>query len=133
MGDLDVLRRAAEEAEGVIHMTFGLDMTKMAEMSEEERRALDVFGEVSAGSSRPIVATGGVLLTPPGEVFSEDAQPPSILPSRAPPSKTPLRWRTGDCMRASSAIRARCMDRARRAASCPCSPAWRGRKAFPPL
>ena len=76
MGDLDVLRRAAEEADGVIHTAFGLDMTKMAEMSEEERQALNVFGEVFAGSSRPIVATGGVLLTPPGEVFSEDARPP---------------------------------------------------------
>ena len=74
--DLDVLRLAAAEADGVVHTAFGLDMTKIVEMSEEERRALDVFGEVFAGSNRPIVTTGGVLLTPPGEVFSEDARPP---------------------------------------------------------
>ncbi len=74
--DLDVLRLAAAEADGVVHTAFGLDMTKIVEMSEEERRALDVFGEVFAGSNRPIVTTGGVLLTPPGKVFSEDARPP---------------------------------------------------------
>ena len=76
MDDLDVLRHAAGKADGVVHTAFGLDMTKIVEMSEEERRALDVFGEVLAGSNRPIITTGGVLLTPPGEVFSEDARPP---------------------------------------------------------
>ncbi len=76
MGDMEALRHAAEEVDGVVHTAFGLDLTKMVEMSEEERRALDVFAEVFAGSKKPIVTTGGVLLTRPGEVFSEDARPP---------------------------------------------------------
>ena len=76
LGDLDVIRAGAGDADGVIHTAFGLDFSKMAEMAEEERLAIEAFGEVFVGSSRPIIVTGGVLLTPPGEVFTENARPP---------------------------------------------------------
>ena len=76
LGDLDVIRTGADDADGVIHTAFGLDMTKVAEMSEEERRVIETFGDVYAGSDRPVIVTGGVLLTAPGEVFAEDARPP---------------------------------------------------------
>ena len=77
---LDVLRTAAIECDGIIHTAFGLDLSKIAELAEDERRAIETFGEVYAGSDRPIVVTGGVLLTPPGETFMEDARP-QVLPS----------------------------------------------------
>lgn len=76
LGDLDLLRRAAADADGVIHTAFGLDFSKLAKMAEEERLALEAIGEVFAGSARPILVTGGVLLTPPGELFTEAARPP---------------------------------------------------------
>ncbi len=76
LGDLDVLRAGARESDGIIHTAFGLDLSKMAEIAEEERLALEAFGEVYAGSNRPIIVTSGVFLTPPGEVFREDARPP---------------------------------------------------------
>lgn len=79
LGDVDVLRQAAADSDGVIHTAFGLDFSKLAEMAEEERRALDAIGEVYAGSTRPIIVTGGVLLTPPGVVFTE-AERPSVDP-----------------------------------------------------
>lgn len=75
LGDLDVLRRGAGDADGIVHTAFGLDFSKLAEMSKEETAALETFAEVFAGSSRPIVSTGGVLLTPPGETFTEAARP----------------------------------------------------------
>ncbi len=76
--DLDVIRRGASEADGIIHTAFGLDMSKIVELAEEDREAIETFGEVFAGSERPIIVTSGVLLMPPGEIFMEDARPPII-------------------------------------------------------
>ena len=77
--DLYVLRKGASDADGVIHTAFGIDFSRMADLSEEDRQAIETFGEVFAGSDRPIVVTGGVGLSPPGEIFSEDARPP-VMP-----------------------------------------------------
>ncbi len=77
--DLDVLREGAGDADGVIHTAFGIDMSKIMELAEEDRQAIETFGEVLAGSDRPIVVTGGVGLLPSGETFREDARP-SIVP-----------------------------------------------------
>jgi len=76
--DLDVLRRGAGDADGVIHTAFGLDMSKIAKLAEEDRQAIETFGEVFAGSDRPIVVTGGVGVDPSGETFKEDVRPPII-------------------------------------------------------
>lgn len=76
LGDLDALRAAASECDGVIHTAFGLDLSKMAYLAKEDTDAIAAFGDALAGSDRPIIATGGVLLTPPGEVFEETARPP---------------------------------------------------------
>ncbi|WP_428375970.1 SDR family oxidoreductase [Lichenicoccus sp.] len=77
--DLDVLRHGAGHADGVIHTAFGLDLSKIVELSEEDRQAIETFGEVFAGSDRPIVVTGGFGLLPAGEAFTEDARPP-VMP-----------------------------------------------------
>ena len=76
--DLDVLRQAAEDADGIIHTAFGLDMTQIKDLAEEDRQAIETFGEVYAGSDRPIVITGGVGLDPSGKPFMETARPPII-------------------------------------------------------
>ena len=76
--DLDLLRRGAGAADGVIHTAFGLDFSRIAELSEEDREAIETFGEVFAGSDRPIVVTSGLGLLPPGQTFTEDARPPVI-------------------------------------------------------
>ena len=79
LGDLDVLRRGADDADGVVHTAFGLDFSKLAELAEEDRRAIEAFGEVFAASERPILVTGGIGLTPAGETFTEDQRPP-VMP-----------------------------------------------------
>ena len=76
--DLDVLRAAASDADGVVHTAFGLDFAKMVELSEEDRDAIETFGAVFAGSDRPIVVTGGIGLLSPGETFTEGSRPPVI-------------------------------------------------------
>ena len=79
LGDLDILRRGADDAHGIVHTAFGLDFSKIAELAEEDRRAIEAFGEVFAGSERPILATGGIGLLPTGEIFTEERRPP-IMP-----------------------------------------------------
>ncbi len=76
--DLDVIRDGAAGADGVIHTAFGLDLSKIVELAEEERQALETVATAFAGSDRPIVVTGGLGLLPRGETFTEDARPPVI-------------------------------------------------------
>ena len=78
VGDLDVIRNGTGNADGVIHLAFGLDFSKIMEMAEEDRQAIEAFGEVFAGSDRPIVVVGGFGMLPGGETFTEDARPPII-------------------------------------------------------
>ena len=82
--NLDVLRAAAAEADGIIHTAFGLDLSRIVELSAEDREAIETFGEVFAGSDRPIVVTGGLGLLPPDEVFyrGREAVPHSRFPPR---------------------------------------------------
>ena len=78
IADIDVLRQAAEAADGVIHTAFGIDLSKIAQLAEEDRRAIEAFGEVFGRTGRSIVVTGGFGLLPQGETFTEDARPPLI-------------------------------------------------------
>lgn len=78
LDDLDVIRVAAENAEGVIHTAFGLDLSKIDKLAEEDRRAIETFGDVFAGSDRPIVVTSG-FLHPSGAMATEDDRP-AIMP-----------------------------------------------------
>ena len=74
LDDVDLLRRAAADADGIIHTAFGLDMTKIAQLADEDRSAIEAFGEVFAGSIRPLIVTSGFLhLT--GETAAEEDRP----------------------------------------------------------
>lgn len=72
LGDVETLKRAASQADGVIHLAFGLDFSKIVEMAREEAQAIAAFGEVYAGSERPVIITSGFGLLPAGETFTED-------------------------------------------------------------
>ena len=61
LADLDVLRRGAEDADGVVHTAFGLDLSRIDALAAEDSTAIRTFGEVFAGSARPIVVTDGFL------------------------------------------------------------------------
>ena len=79
LGDLDALRRGAAEADGVIHTAFGLDLSRIDELADEDRTTIETFGEVFAGSTRPIVVTSGFLqLT--GETATEEDRP-AVIPA----------------------------------------------------
>ena len=76
--DLDVLRQGAGDADGIIHTAFGLDFSNYEKLSREDRAAIEIFGEVFAGSDRPIVVTSGLGRLRDGETFAENARPDVI-------------------------------------------------------
>ena len=79
LDDLDLLRRAAEPADGVVHTAFGLDMARIDALAAEDSAAIETFGTVFAGSARPIVVTDGFLhLT--GETARETDRP-AVMPA----------------------------------------------------
>jgi nucleoside-diphosphate-sugar epimerase len=80
LSDLETLKSAASEADGVIHTAFGLDHSKITELAQEDSQAIQAFGDAYAGSERPIIITSGLFLAPAGEVFTEDMLLAPITP-----------------------------------------------------
>ena len=73
--DLAALRRGAEQADGVVHCGFIHDFTKFVENCAIDKRAIETFGQVLAGSTKPLVVTAGIPALP-GQVTTEaDAVP----------------------------------------------------------
>jgi nucleoside-diphosphate-sugar epimerase len=81
LADLETLKRAASDSDGVIHLAFGLDFSKIVELAKEDRRAIEAFGEVYAGADRPIIITSGLGLLPAGGKFTEDMPLAPINPA----------------------------------------------------
>ncbi|UQX88690.1 SDR family oxidoreductase [Jatrophihabitans telluris] len=61
LDDLDSLRAAAAGADGVVHLGYHHDFSQMAEAARIDRRAVQLFGEVLAGTGGPLVVASGVL------------------------------------------------------------------------
>lgn len=79
LGDLDALRQGAADADGIIHTAFGLDISRIGELAAEESTAIETFGEVFAGSERPIIVTSGFLSLTGDKVMESDR--PGIPPT----------------------------------------------------
>lgn len=72
--DLDALRRAAAASDGVIQLAFNHEIAfsgGFQAAADSERRAVETFGEVLAGSDRPLVIASGLLGLLPGRVATE--------------------------------------------------------------
>ncbi|AGM06522.1 SDR family oxidoreductase [Amycolatopsis keratiniphila] len=67
LADLDVLRTAAAQADGVIHLAFANDFSSpeaVASAVAEESAALAALGEALVGTGRPFVTCSGTPATP---------------------------------------------------------------------
>jgi nucleoside-diphosphate-sugar epimerase len=74
LDDLDTLREAASSSDGVIHLAFKHDIAFSGDFlsaATADRRAVELFGEVLAGSDRPLVIASGTLGVAPGRVATE--------------------------------------------------------------
>jgi nucleoside-diphosphate-sugar epimerase len=72
--DLDVLAKAADAADGVIHLAFKHDLAFTGDFegaASADRAAIDTFGDALAGSGKPFVIASGTLMVAPGQVATE--------------------------------------------------------------
>lgn len=79
--DLDGLKKAAASADGVIHLGFNHDFSKMAENCELDRRAIETLGGVLRGSDRPLLVTHGLAMLTQGRAATEADVPPPVSAS----------------------------------------------------
>ncbi len=70
--DLESLRRGASAADGVIHLAFNHDFSKVLASAREDQRAIEALGSALAGSDRPLVVAAGVITLKPGKILSEN-------------------------------------------------------------
>jgi nucleoside-diphosphate-sugar epimerase len=74
LDDLESLRSGAAAADGVIHTAYNHDFSDYIGAAQTDQRAIEAFGEVLAGSNRPLVITSGTAgLTPGSSGTEEDA------------------------------------------------------------
>ena len=74
LDDLDSLRSGAAGSDGVIHLAYRHDLSFTGNVqgaAEADRRAIETFGDVLAGSGRPFVIAAGTLGLAPGRVATE--------------------------------------------------------------
>jgi nucleoside-diphosphate-sugar epimerase len=72
--DIDTLRDAAAASDGVIHLAFMHDVAfagGFARAADADRLAVETFGDVLAGSDRPLVIASGTLGVAPGRIATE--------------------------------------------------------------
>jgi nucleoside-diphosphate-sugar epimerase len=72
--DIDVLRAGAEQADGVVHLAFRHDIAwtgQFEEAAASDRAAIEVFGEVLAGSNGALAVAAGVAGVRPGGIATE--------------------------------------------------------------
>ena len=86
LADHDVLRAAAADSDGVIHTAFIHDFSAHEDAAAVDLAAVTLFGEVLAGSDRPLAIASGIL----GLQGDEDSRPdpataasPRVLTERA--------------------------------------------------
>jgi nucleoside-diphosphate-sugar epimerase len=78
LDDLDGLRDAAAASDGVIHLAFKHDLAFTGDYpgaANADRGAIEAFGEVLAGSDRPLLIASGTLGLTPGRVTTERDMP----------------------------------------------------------
>jgi nucleoside-diphosphate-sugar epimerase len=72
--DMESLRSGAAQADGVVHLAFGQDFSKFAEVCEKDKRAIEALGAALIGSDRPLLITSGTGMgsAAPGQAATED-------------------------------------------------------------
>jgi nucleoside-diphosphate-sugar epimerase len=69
LNDVDVLRAGALDSDGVIHLAFVVPSVSEA-ATRTDAKAIETFATSLAGSGKPLVVSGGTLVTP-GRVATE--------------------------------------------------------------
>src|ERR1039458_2401772 len=82
LDDPQSLREGAALSDGVIHLGYNHDFSRMEEAALTDRNAIEAIGTVLKNSDRPFGIAGGVLGLAPGRIATESDQPESGLHPR---------------------------------------------------
>ncbi|SEF37317.1 Nucleoside-diphosphate-sugar epimerase [Amycolatopsis pretoriensis] len=77
LDDLDTLRKAAADADGVVHLAFGHDFSRIEESIRVDAALVEALGEVLDG--KVFVAASGTPVVP-GKTVTEHDDPPAFGP-----------------------------------------------------
>ena len=77
LDDLASLRAATARADGVVHLGYNHDFSKMAAAAQTDRAAIDAFADVLQGTGGPLLIASGTLGLAPGRVGTEADMPAS--------------------------------------------------------
>ena len=80
LDDLDSLRAGAAASDGVVHLGYSHDFSRMAEAAEVDRDALEAIGAALVGTGRPLVIASGVLGLAGRVVTEQDTADPNLHP-----------------------------------------------------
>jgi nucleoside-diphosphate-sugar epimerase len=78
IGDLEVLRGAAAECDGVVHLAFRHEIAFTGDFEaavSSDRAAIEALGDALAGSDRPLVIASGLAGLEPGALATERDMP----------------------------------------------------------
>jgi nucleoside-diphosphate-sugar epimerase len=90
LDDVESLRSGAARSEGVVHLGYHHDFSQMAEAAQLDRRAIEAFGDVLAGTDGPLVVAAGVLGLGSSRVATEQDTPDPSLHPRVANAQTAL-------------------------------------------
>ncbi len=75
LDDLDTVREAAAASDGVVHLGYNHDFSRMADAATTDRAAIETIGAALAGSDRPFAIASGVIGLASGRVVTEQDTP----------------------------------------------------------
>lgn len=88
--DLDSLRAGAAASDGVIHLAYNHDFSRMAEAAATNQRVIETLGDALEGTGRPLVIASGTAGIVPGRVTTEEDAADADAPPRAATEATLL-------------------------------------------
>jgi len=71
LDDIETLKRGAGEADAVVHTAFNHDFSKFAANAQQDKRSIELFGEVLAGTDKPLLVTSGLAQLAQGRDATE--------------------------------------------------------------
>jgi nucleoside-diphosphate-sugar epimerase len=81
LDDPTSLRDGAAACDGVVHLGYNHDFSRMDEAAQTDLRAIEAIGTTLVGTDRPFVVASGVLGLAPGRVATEQDMPePGLHP-----------------------------------------------------
>jgi nucleoside-diphosphate-sugar epimerase len=75
LDDLDSLRAGARATDGVVHLGYNHDFSRMADAASTDKAVIETFGDVLSGTDAPLVVASGTLGLAPGRVGTELDRP----------------------------------------------------------